>query len=256
MYADELPEIAATAGIHVNVAVYNTLNLGRKHIEQMDKLGLNFGQFIAYLIPGYLAIYPLAEVVPPLASLLGEKGVPQAEAIIPLLVLGVGIGIIINAFSWALLRPLFALSGVRRPEELTYTKLRKDDIEVYNTIIEANFRYHQFYSNMVIAVLLHGPSWFVLPVKDNLLRDTAFVLVVGVLFFAARDSLSRAYIRMLALFTKEGSAMTNGDPKWNKPQPLDPQTPASQFEEPQRPTATQPQQPAQQQPLPEKKEKA
>ena len=196
----------------------------------MEKLGLNFGQLIAYLIPGFLAVYALADFVPQFAALLGRDGIPQAEALVPLLVLGLAVGVVVNAFSWALLRPLFALSGVKRPDDLTYTKLRKDDIAVYNTIVEANFRYHQFYSNMLIAVLVYAPTWLAAPATDNLLRNGSFLAVVGVLFLAARDSLSRAYVRMLALLSKEGKSMTNGDPKWKDlksrvPQVQDKQSP-------------------------------
>lgn len=183
----------------------------------MDKFGLNFGQLIAYLIPGFLAVHALSSFVPPFAALLGEKGVPQAEALVPLLLLGLAVGVVVNAFSWAFLRPLFALTGVRRPPGLDYGRLQKDDIAIYETIVESNFRYHQFYSNILVAVLLLGPAWLLEPLPEHLLRNGSFLAVAGVLFFAARDSLSRAYVRMDALLTKEGKSMTNGEPKLKDP---------------------------------------
>ena len=51
-----------------------------------------------------------------------------------------------------------------------------------------------------------------LPLQDHFLRNASFVVVVCVLFLAARDSLKRAYVRMLAITTKEDTIMTNGDP--------------------------------------------
>ena len=97
----------------------------------MDKFEITFGHLIAYLIPGFIALYPLAHYIPAVASLVGTNGVPQAEALLPLVILGLAVGIVINAFSWALLRPIFALSGVKRPESLNYTGLRKDDLDIY-----------------------------------------------------------------------------------------------------------------------------
>ncbi len=178
----------------------------------MHKYDLNFGQIIAYLIPGFLALYPLGDFIPFFQALLGQQGIPSAEALIPLLLLALAVGIVINAFSWALLSPLFAFCGVKRPKSLTYTTLTKDNIEIYNVIVEANFRYYQFYSNVLVAILLYAPKWLVYPMNQNLWRNGTFVLIVGVLFIAARDSLNRAYTRMIALSKKEVSVMTNGDP--------------------------------------------
>jgi hypothetical protein len=170
----------------------------------MDKFGLNFGLVIAYLIPGFLGLYALAERVSIFKALLGgDKGVPEAAALVPMTTLALAIGIIINAVSWALLRPLISVSGVRRPAALDYAKLKEKDIAVYNVVVEANFRYHQFYGNMLVAVLLLTPRWLVRPVAENLVQDASFFFVTVVLFFAARDSLKRAYTRLEGLLTKE-----------------------------------------------------
>ncbi len=212
----------------------------------LEKIGVNFGHIIAYLVPGFLAIYPLAEFVPHFGALIGQTGVPKAEALIPLLLVALAVGIAIDAVSWALLRPLIGLTGVRRPPELTYAALTKDDVEIHNSIIENNFRYHQFYANMFIAVLLHAHKWLSLPIQEHGVRNGAFVLVTGVLFFAARDSLNRAYTRMLALTTKEGTTMTNGDPHHaptmtngdpnpSKPKPQPNSTPANPKTQPSAP---------------------
>ena len=166
----------------------------------MEKLGLNFGLVIAYLIPGFLGLYALSERVVAIKNLLGgDNKIPEKAAIVPLLVLALAIGMIINSLGWGLIRPLIALSGVRRPEKLDYTKLTASDIKVYNVIVEDNFRYHQFYSNMLVAVLLLAPLWWVRPFGANVVRNVSFLIVVVVMFMAARDSLKRAYTRMLAL---------------------------------------------------------
>ena len=170
----------------------------------MEKLGLNFGLVIAYLIPGFLGLYALSQRVTPIKSLLhGEKGSPETGAIIPLLIVAMAVGMIINALGWIIVRPLITISGVKRPRDLDYTKLKVEDIKLYNVIVEANFRYHQFYTNMFFAILLLIPIWVVRPIWDNRIRNFSLLIVGLALFLAARDSLNRAYTRMSALQNKE-----------------------------------------------------
>lgn len=179
----------------------------------MDKIGLEFGLVIAYLIPGFLGLYALAGRVEAIKALVGgEQKVPQAASIIPLILLALAVGITINATSWALLRPLIGLSGVKRPARLDYTKIKPEQIPLYNLIVESNFRYHQFYGNVLVAIIMLAPVWLASPLATNVLRNLSFFFVVVILFLAARDSLQRAYKRMLALQTKEKTIMTNGEP--------------------------------------------
>jgi hypothetical protein len=50
------------------------------------------------------------------------------------------IGIIINAITWAIARPLVELFSMKRPE-LDYSKLSKDNEAAYKNIIDNNFSY-------------------------------------------------------------------------------------------------------------------
>ena len=170
----------------------------------MEKLGLNFGTVIAYLIPGFIGLCGLAKYVDTFDALLGsEKRVPEASALLPITLIALAIGSIINAISWAIIRPLITLSGVSRPANLNYAELQKDDIPIYDLIVEGNFRYHQFYANTLVAILLLTPAWLVRPFIGNVIRDISFFVVTAILFLAARDSLQRAYVRFEALLKKE-----------------------------------------------------
>jgi hypothetical protein len=170
----------------------------------MEKLGLNFGTVIAYLIPGFIGLSGLTKYVATFDALLGgDKRVPEAASIVPITLVALAIGTIINAISWALVRPLITLSGVSRPANLNYTELKPDDIPIYNLIVEGNFRYHQFYANTFVAVVILAPTWLVRPINGNAMRDISFFIVTVILFLAARDSLKRAYVRFKALLQKE-----------------------------------------------------
>ena len=46
----------------------------------MDKFEITFGHLIAYLIPGFIALYPLAHYIPAVASLVGTTKVNIKKA--------------------------------------------------------------------------------------------------------------------------------------------------------------------------------
>ena len=177
----------------------------------MDKLGLNFGLIIAYLIPGFLGLIEVSQHIPMLNNIIFNTGgspkqnnISSPSSILFILLLSLAIGIIINALAWAFVRPLVELTGVKRPSELDYKDLKNENIKIYNLVIENNFRYYQFYANVFVAVILLSQSWFVFPFFNYLIRNFSFFIVAIVLFLAARDSLSRAYFRMYTLNRKRG----------------------------------------------------
>lgn len=171
----------------------------------MEKFNLDFGLIIAYLIPGFIATYALSPYIAVLNTLVGgPHSVPSGSAIIPLLLISLAVGNVIHAVAWATIRPLIALTGIKRPAELDYAKLSKEDIEVYRVIVAENFRYYQFYSNTLVALLMFVPDWIATVSKSNLFISAGLLAVAIIVFLAARDALNRAYYRMSALLTKGG----------------------------------------------------
>lgn len=163
-------------------------------MDAMEKVGLNFGLVIAYLIPGFLATYAVASRVSTIDALLGgPKRMPDAASVVPLVLIAVGVGIIINAISAAVIRPLIHKSGVKNQPHLVERKYTIEDMHKYNHLVETTFRFHQFYSNTLVAVVLLAPVWLVWPLQDNILRNASLLLVVAVLFHTARNSLRNFY---------------------------------------------------------------
>ena len=160
----------------------------------MDKLGLNFGLVIAYLIPGFSGTYAVASRVGAIDALLGGPNkVPSTGSVVPLLLIALAVGIIINATSWVVIRPVMEFRGVKPQPGYVNRELSKEDRARYDHTVESTFRYHQFYSNMLVAVLLLTPMWLVTPLQNNVLRNASFFLVLVVLFLAGRDSLQQFY---------------------------------------------------------------
>lgn len=171
----------------------------------MDKLGLNFGQLIAFLIPGFVGTCAVAKDVNAINALFGGsgQGQPSSASLVALLLIALAIGIIINAFAWLLVRPLIHLTLEVKPKAIDEMDLKNEDLPIYEHIMESQFRYHQFYSNMLVAVLLLIRLWLATPLQEHVLRDVSFPLVVIVLFCAAQKSLEGAYKRMSRLRQKQ-----------------------------------------------------
>lgn len=121
---------------------------------EVGKFQLSFTLLIAYAVPGLLGVYSLSLHFEPINYLFGlDTAHSSTTVIIPLTLLVLGAGIIINALTWAFLRPLIHLFGVKKPD-LDYSKLTKDKIEQYNIIVESSYRYYQSYSNLLTSILI------------------------------------------------------------------------------------------------------
>lgn len=163
----------------------------------MDKLGLNFGVLIAYLIPGFLGTYALAEHVSAINALLGgAERVPGTGSYLPLLYIALAVGIVINAFSSIVIRTLIHWSGIDPQPGIVQKRFPNEDLPRYEFVVESTFRYHQFYTNMLVAILLLTRLWLSAPYPEKWLRIASFLLVISVLFSAARSSLRSFYIAM------------------------------------------------------------
>lgn len=163
----------------------------------MDKLGLNFGLLIAYLIPGFLGTYALAEHVSAVDKLLGgAERIPSTGSFLPLLFIALAVGIVINAFSSIVIRWLIHSTGVDRKHGIAQQRFSNEDLPRYQFVVEATFRYHQFYSNMLVAIVLLTGVWLSAPFPEKWFRIVSFSLVISVLFSAAWSSLRRFYIAM------------------------------------------------------------
>lgn len=177
----------------------------------MEKIGVDFKTLIAYLVPGLIFLYSTSLHLPRVHELLGgDKASPEGPAVVLILILSIGAGIFINAFTWAIVRPFIELTSESRPE-LDYSKVSKDNLAAFRVVIDENFRYYQAYANTFSACAIYFCSWIAAS-RDVELKFLISLLVIHlVLFFAARDSLKRTYGNMKSLLKMEAE-MTNGVP--------------------------------------------
>lgn len=113
----------------------------------------NFGLLIAYLLPGFVALWGVGYHVDPVGAWL-RSSPPDAPTVGGFLygTLGsVAAGLVVSAARCALLDPLFARCGLRPP---SWNSARfAAHLEAFEALVSNHYRYYQFYANTVVAVL-------------------------------------------------------------------------------------------------------
>ncbi|MGC3971602.1 MAG: hypothetical protein QM775_30940 [Pirellulales bacterium] len=125
-------------------------------------------------------------------------------------------GMILSAVRWLVIDTMMEFSGIRRPDwNDTQFETKREAFEV---LVDAHFRYYQFYAHMALALPL-----FAVHAAMTSAHPLFVVAVAGagvsVLVLAARDSLSKYFTRTSRLLDpqlKGKTFMTNGHRK-NRP---------------------------------------
>jgi hypothetical protein len=166
--------------------------------------GRGFGLFIAYVIPGFVALIGISTVSPPVADWLfgaGENG-PSIGGVVYLLIAAVAAGMTASAFRWLVLDSLLAWRGLKRPLWDDGDLWRRQ--QAYELLIEIHYRYYQFYGHSVVTMpfawVLAGYGRAV-PLWSGLV---GLVLVV-VFTLAANDALGNYYRRVTTLLLSSRS---------------------------------------------------
>lgn len=166
--------------------------------ELTDK---NFGIVIAYLTPGFVVLWGCSYFSETARAWLvpaGHGGEATLGSFLFALLASLSLGLLISAARWAVIDTLHHMTGVPRPE-LNFSVLH-EKLESFLAIVEANYRFYQFYANMAIALPLAALcKW-----KAEGDYGTAGVWIMGtlsegILLAGSRDSLSRYYRRAAAL---------------------------------------------------------
>jgi hypothetical protein len=158
----------------------------------LEKIGLDFSLFIAYLAPGSIIVITLAQYSEKIGLLLlGDHGGPTGAALAAASILALALGIVVNAITWFSIRRLIIWTGVE-----VVAIPERPSFETYKFIIENSFRYYQCYSNLLTALLIFGICHIQIKGRAGLLVGMIVFVVCGVLFAAARDSFKRTYTRI------------------------------------------------------------
>src|SRR5581483_12018904 len=112
----------------------------------------DFGLLIAYVLPGFTAIWGLSFLSPSLRQWLGSS---QAEAatlagFLYATVASIIAGMTVSTIRWLLLDALHHRTGIR-PPAWDFYQLR-DSAAAFDTLVNIHYKYYQFNANMLVSL--------------------------------------------------------------------------------------------------------
>lgn len=101
-------------------------------------------------------------------------------------------GMILSLFRWLLVDTLHHATGVK-PARLEFSRL-EENINAFQLVVEHQYHYYQFYSNLLIALLVVGTKRLF---DGTLTLGTALLglVLLATLWIASRQTLSKYYQR-------------------------------------------------------------
>ncbi|KAA3605829.1 MAG: hypothetical protein DWQ01_18670 [Planctomycetota bacterium] len=179
----------------------------------MKGLGLNypsknFGILIAYVLPGFIALWGLATKFGAVNTwLTGTNNAGLAVGgVLYVTAASITIGMVINAVRWLIIDPALLLSGLTRPDWNAVQLQGR--LSAFERLVEDHFRYFQFYANTALGSLVAFLAWRSSPFHESapgLWPEVGIVALEFVLLLASRDALSRYYRRTQDLLETENS---------------------------------------------------
>lgn len=158
----------------------------------------DFGLLISLLLPGFIVLLGMAHHSAMIQTWIGTS-VPDAPSLGGFLYLTVAAffaGLVVSTFRWLLIDAIHSHTGLKQPQ-WNFAKLA-DRQEAFAMLIDAHYRYYQFYANSMVALVIFAICrWSVIGFSG---WELAVGIVMEILFFSgSRDTLRKYYQRVDAL---------------------------------------------------------
>ena len=179
----------------------------------------NFGVVIAYVVPGFVALWGVAYFSPTVASWIAvsQATSPTVGGFLYVTLASLAAGLIVSAVRWALIDTLHHATGVKQPN-WEFANL-DERLHGFLALVENHYRHYQFFGNTLIAAAFTYRAHLIADGRQ-IWRDgwTAFgfVILEIILFIGSRDALQKYYHRAERLLGNSSSSrngaqvMTNG----------------------------------------------
>lgn len=170
----------------------------------------NFGLVIAYVLPGFVALWGVRSVVPEVDLLLGTPAgaAPSVGGFLYGTVGATAAGLIVSTVRWAVLDRLYHRTGI--PEPAWEFRHLPATLAAFESHVQDHYRYYQFYSYMLVAILvgstlhlLGGGTWL----GANGWGTALIALLLVVLVLGSRDALRKYYARTGVLLAPRPTAL-------------------------------------------------
>jgi hypothetical protein len=166
----------------------------------------NFGLLIAYLLPGFVALWGVSFFSSTVKSWLSgtSPNSPTVGGFLYVTLASIGAGLTVSVVRWAVIDTIHHWTGIPDPK-WDFSKLQ-ENIAAFDTLVEIHYRYFQFYSNSLVSLLFlyvarriaAGSS---IPAVG--LADLDFLLLACIFFAGSRDTLNKYYTRVGKLLGTE-----------------------------------------------------
>ena len=153
----------------------------------------SFGLVIAYLIPGFTALWGLSYFSDPVSSWLSPAtNSPSVGGFLFGTIASLGAGLTVSAVRWLVVDRIHELTGLRRPS-WSMSELQAN-IDAFKQIVQDRYRYYQFYANMLVAIpIALGARKVATGIWLEPALDASVVATMLVLYLASRDTLEKYY---------------------------------------------------------------
>ena len=159
----------------------------------------NFGLLIAYLVPGFTALWGASFASASLRRWLATSPAdpPTIGGFLYVTIASIAVGLTVSTFRWLVIDTIHHRTRLLRPA-IDFARLG-ENVGAFNILVEGHYRYYQFYANMVIALTCghlarrSAVGFWTAPLGWP---DAAFLILAAVFFAGSRDTLRKYYTRV------------------------------------------------------------
>lgn len=159
-----------------------------------DLSGRNFGLVIAYVIPGFIALWGLSYCSEPVRVWLQGTSTsgPSFGGALYVVVASIGCGLFLNALRWATIDQVHHLTGLPHPQ--WNDSVLQKNLEAFDYLVETHFRYYQFYGASLVATVVAYAAWRLGGGVDaSGGAEFGVSVLTGVFLVSSRDALRKYY---------------------------------------------------------------
>ncbi len=157
----------------------------------------NFGLIIAYLLPGFVALWGVSYFSPTVESWINasQQGAPTVAGFMYVTLASLAAGVTVSAVRWAIIDHLHHATGIV-PPAWKFANL-EGKLQGYLTLVENHYRFYQHYSNTFIAAAFAFSARLLSeePAPHPVAATCGFLILEMVLFAGSRDTLNKFYSR-------------------------------------------------------------
>ena len=176
------------------------------HMAKENPLN-DFGLLIAYVLPGFIALWGLTFLDPAWElQILGTgNNQPTIAGFLFSTVAALTAGLTISTIRWMTIDPIHHATGVQ-PPDWDFARL-ETKVDAFNVLIEGHYRFYLWYANSFVAIL-----WVFIARRiaaDGLWPlngwDAGLLAALPLLFLGSRDTLRKYYLRAGRLLGRTGN---------------------------------------------------